>query len=64
MAISYTFTSKTRTNNLQPKNHTAMVQKPKILGFIDPKTKEVFNSEGKLLKGYEQTKFILNLLEN
>ena len=41
-----------------------MVQKPKILGFIDPKTKEVFNSEGKLLKGYEQTKFILNLLEN
>ena len=64
MAISYTFTSKTRTNNLKPKNPTAIVQKPKILGFIDLKTKEVFNSEGKLLKGYEQTKFILNLLEN
>lgn len=41
-----------------------MAQKPKILGFIDLKTKEVFNSEGKLLKGNEQTQFIINLLKN
>lgn len=64
MAIGYTFTSKTRTNNLPHKNPTAVEQKPKILGFIDPKTKEVFNSEGNLLKGYKQTLFIINLLEN
>lgn len=39
-----------------------MAKEPKILGFIDLKTKEVFNSEGKLLKGMEQTKFIISLL--
>lgn len=34
-----------------------MAQKPKILGFIDLKTKKVYDSEGKLLKGRELINF-------
>lgn len=46
---------------IQQKNFNNMEQKVKILGRIDLKTGEVYNKEGKLLKGKEQTAFILRL---
>lgn len=39
-----------------------MAQTPKILGRINLDTNEVYNKEGKLLKGKEKTTFIIHIL--